>query len=64
MIRAALANAQTAEVDNFIRFDVQDAQAVRPNGEHGIMISNPPYGRAPCRNSGFTGALSGNWVHG
>ena len=26
MIRAALANAQAAEVDNFIRFDVQDAQ--------------------------------------
>ena len=42
MIRAALANAQAAEVDNFIRFDVQDAQAARPNGEHGIMISNPP----------------------
>ena len=44
MIRAALANAQAADVDNFIRFDVQDAQAARPNGEHGIMISNPPYG--------------------
>ena len=37
MIRAALANAQAAEVDNFIRFDVQDAQAARPNGEHGII---------------------------
>ena len=57
MIRAALANAQAAEVDNFIRFDVQDAQAARPNGEHGIMISNPPYG-VRRRNSGFTGALS------
>ena len=58
MIRAALANAQAAEVDNFIRFDVQDAQAARPNGEHGIMISNPPYGRAPCGGSSFAGFIS------
>ena len=58
MIRAALANAQAAEVDNFIRFDVQDAQAARPNGEHGIMIFQSALWCAPCRNSGFAGALS------
>ena len=44
MIRAAIANAQAAEVDTFIRFEVKDAQDSRPNGEGGILISNPPYG--------------------
>ena len=44
MIRAAVANAQAAEVDTFIRFEVKDAQDARPNGEGGILISNPPYG--------------------
>ena len=44
MIRAAVANAQADEVDTFIRFEVKDAQDTRPNGEGGILISNPPYG--------------------
>lgn len=44
MIRAAVANAQAAEVDTFIRFEVKDAQDTRPNGEGGILIANPPYG--------------------
>lgn len=44
MIRAAVANAQAAEVDTVIRFEVKDAQDTRPNGEGGILISNPPYG--------------------
>jgi len=44
IIRAAVANAQAAEVDTFIRFEVKDAQDSRPNGEGGILISNPPYG--------------------
>lgn len=44
MIRAAMANAQAAEVDDLIRWEIKDAQSVRPNGSGGIMISNPPYG--------------------
>lgn len=44
MIRAAVANAHAAEVDTFIRFEVKDAQDTRPNGDGGILISNPPYG--------------------
>ena len=44
MIRAAVVNAQAAEADTFIRFAVKDAQDSRPNGEGGILISNPPYG--------------------
>ena len=44
MIRAAIANAQAAEVHDIIRWETKDAQSVRPNGEGGIMISNPPYG--------------------
>ena len=44
MIRTAIANAQAAEVGDIIRWEVKDAQSVRPNGENGIMISNPPYG--------------------
>ncbi|QEY23662.1 THUMP domain-containing class I SAM-dependent RNA methyltransferase [Neisseria animalis] len=44
MIRAAQANAEAAEVDDIIRWQMADAQDVRPNGEGGVMISNPPYG--------------------
>ncbi|MCS4534593.1 THUMP domain-containing class I SAM-dependent RNA methyltransferase [Neisseria montereyensis] len=44
MIRTAQTNAQAAEVDGLIRWQVCDAQAARPNGENGIMIANPPYG--------------------
>ena len=44
MIRAAVTNAQAAEVDTFVRFEVKDAQDTRPNGDGGILISNPPYG--------------------
>ena len=44
MIRAAVANAQATEVDTFVRFGVKDAQDTRPNGDGGILISNPPYG--------------------
>ena len=44
MIRTAQANAQAAEAGGWIEWDVCDAQAARPNGEGGIMISNPPYG--------------------
>lgn len=44
MTRAAQENARAAEVDAFIRFDTRDAQDVRPNGENGVLLSNPPYG--------------------
>ncbi|ASK28016.1 THUMP domain-containing class I SAM-dependent RNA methyltransferase [Neisseria chenwenguii] len=44
MIRAAEANAEAAEVADFIEWRVCDAQDARPNGSGGIMISNPPYG--------------------
>lgn len=44
MIRAAQANAQAAEVDEFIRFELCDVLDARPNGEGGIIVSNPPYG--------------------
>ena len=43
MIRTAQANAQAAETGP-IEWAVCDAQAARPNGEGGIMVSNPPYG--------------------
>lgn len=44
MIRTALANARAAEVDDFVRFEVKDVLDTRPNGEGGVMVSNPPYG--------------------
>ncbi|MCF7521208.1 class I SAM-dependent RNA methyltransferase [Neisseria sp. ZJ106] len=44
MIHAAKANAEAAEVAEYIDFEIKDAQAVRPNGDNGIMLSNPPYG--------------------
>ncbi|MDO4641005.1 MAG: class I SAM-dependent RNA methyltransferase [Neisseria sp.] len=44
MIHTARNNARAAEIENCITFSIQDAQESRPNGENGIMISNPPYG--------------------
>ena len=38
------ANAAAAEVDGFIDINTLDAQDTRPNGEGGIIVSNPPYG--------------------
>ncbi|MDK4687825.1 THUMP domain-containing class I SAM-dependent RNA methyltransferase [Kingella negevensis] len=44
MTRAAKENAQAAEVDMFIEINTLDAQDTRPNGENGVVVSNPPYG--------------------
>lgn len=44
MIDLAKQNAQAAEVAKWIDFAVADAQDVRPNGEKGVLVSNPPYG--------------------
>ena len=44
MTRMTLANARAAEADAFIEVNTCDAQDVRPNGQGGIMLSNPPYG--------------------
>lgn len=44
IVQTALANARSAGVDDIVSFSVADAQSVRPNGENGIMVSNPPYG--------------------
>lgn len=44
MTRMTQANATAAEVDGFIDINTLDAQDTRPNGEGGIIVSNPPYG--------------------
>ena len=44
MTRMTQANAAAAEVDGFIDINTLDAQDTRPNGEGGIIVSNPPYG--------------------
>ena len=44
MIRIARQNAEAAEVAEWVVLETADAQNVRPNGEGGIMVSNPPYG--------------------
>ena len=44
MTRACQENAMTAEVDMFIEINTLDAQDTQPNGEKGIVLSNPPYG--------------------
>ena len=44
MIRIARQNAEAAEVADWEVLETADAQNVRPNGEGGIMVSNPPYG--------------------
>lgn len=43
-IKIALKNAQNAHVDDIIRFARGDMADVRPNGEQGLLLSNPPYG--------------------
>ena len=44
MIRVARQNAEAAEVAEWLTLETAEAQDVRPNGEGGIMLSNPPYG--------------------
>ena len=44
MIRTAKANAEYAGLTHCIDWQVADVLDVRPQGEHGILISNPPYG--------------------
>ena len=44
MTRATKENAIAAEVDRFIDIKMLDAQDTRPNGENGVVVSNPPYG--------------------
>lgn len=44
MTRACKENTIAAEVDMFIEINTLDVQDTQPNGENGIIISNPPYG--------------------
>lgn len=44
MIHLAKRNAKAAEVDDWIDFQVLDAEKARPIAAKGLMISNPPYG--------------------
>ena len=37
-------NAQLAEVDDIVRFEVADALSFRRSGEYGRVVTNPPYG--------------------
>ncbi len=43
-LKQAIKNAQQAGVDDVIDFQVRDVTECRPNGENGILMSNPPYG--------------------
>ena len=44
LIRLAQENARYAGMEQYIQWQVTDALDTRPNGNNGIMISNPPYG--------------------
>lgn len=44
LIAAARINAAAASVADCLNWQVQDVLDSRPNGAHGIVISNPPYG--------------------
>ena len=37
-------NAQLAEVDDVVRFDVDDARTFHWGGQYGRIVTNPPYG--------------------
>lgn len=43
-VDAAIENAEEAGVDDCIVFKKADASKLRPMGENGIIITNPPYG--------------------
>lgn len=43
-VEAARQNAEEAGVDDCVRFAKVDARKLRPNGENGIIVTNPPYG--------------------
>ncbi|WP_324825056.1 class I SAM-dependent RNA methyltransferase [Sinanaerobacter sp. ZZT-01] len=43
-IKAAMANAEEAGVDDCISFSVQPVAEVKATEQYGIMIGNPPYG--------------------
>ncbi len=43
-IELARHNAQLAEVDDIIRFDIADAHAFAPSEPKGLIVTNPPYG--------------------
>lgn len=43
-IKAARANAKRAGVDHLIEFKVREVSKLVPPVEHGIIITNPPYG--------------------
>lgn len=44
LIRTAQTNADFAGLHQHINWQVADALDTRPNGENGILVSNPPYG--------------------
>lgn len=44
LIKLAQDNARYAGMEQYIQWQVTDALDTRPNGNNGIMISNPPYG--------------------
>ena len=43
-IHSAKENAMRAGVDHLIRFETRDVSSVKPSGEYGFIITNPPYG--------------------
>lgn len=43
-VEAARRNAEEAGVDDCITFKIADAAKLRPVGENGIVVTNPPYG--------------------
>ena len=44
LIQTAAINAREAQVAGHIVFQVADVRDTRPNGENGILLTNPPYG--------------------
>lgn len=44
MIQLAEKNAQAADLGDVIDFSVLNVENVSPNGNNGIMVTNPPYG--------------------
>lgn len=43
-VKIARSNAEKAEVEDVVRFDVADAMNFQAEGKYGRLVTNPPYG--------------------
>lgn len=58
-VAIARANAEKADVEDVVRFEVADAAASRRDAPYGRVVTNPPYGERILEKREAGGALPG-----